>query len=541
MTDAATGHLTLVTSPDGQWTVARDQRELVLMPGAGGTPVAKLELATTDVDIALVGPPTSLVVLSRVGGAGSIVLYTTPALEAAARLDLETPARIATSSGPRLAVVSPDNKNVALVRSAGRALATHKVELAGPLEFIVGLERNQVLVGLSRKLEVWDAASGRTLLRAQFQLPPPPRLLGAAAGHLWAMQTGSEEIFLYRLSDGRPFRHHAGAPIVDVVSHPVSPIVVLVTPHGLLRLHSYAHSLTPIAGVPDRAGVLAQHVAGDDVALIGLTGLDSEPWRVPINGAGVAPPAASGGPVVVNIAPMTTSVAQVSAPPRKASQASSRWREPLAAYGQELVKGAEAELPVVAIDTELGDLAHRLELSPPARRTLIALYALHLVGSPALSIAALARVTGEWLEPLGQGELGALAMLRRKHGTVALRTAVTDLLDGVVPRSIRIVGGGAGEPRPGAFRISRDSRSDAEIESALATQLGRIAIVEGPLRSALLEARIHGATAIAYSVPAERPRPWPRDAGLVLVLYGTASSWVADVPALPTEARPEHG
>jgi hypothetical protein len=534
MTRPAPEHLALVTSPDGQWTVAREHHALVLMPGAGGAPVGTIELPTTDVDIALVGPPTALVVLSRTGGTASVVLYTTPQLEAAARLDLDTPARIATSSGPRLAVVSADNKNVTLVRSAGRALATQKIELAAPLEFIVGLERNQVLVGMPRKLEVWDAASGRPLLRAQFQLPPPPRVLGAAAGHLWAMTTGSEEIFLYRLSDGRPFRHVAGAPISEVISHPSSPLVVLVTPQGLVRLHCYAHSLVPITGVPDRRGVLAQHVSGDDVALVGFTGLGSEPWRLPINGAGVAPPVATGGPVVVSVAP-TTSVASFTAAARTTNQLASRWREPLAAYGEELAKGADAELPVVAIDTELGDLAHRLELSPPARHALIALYALHLVGSPALSIAALARVTGEWAEALGQGELGALAMLRRKHGKVSLRTAVTDILDGVAPRSIRIVGGGAGEPRPGAFRVSRDSRSDAEIESALAAQLGRIAIVEGPMRAALLEARLHGATAIAYSVPPDRPRPWPRDAGLVLVLYGTTSSWVADVPALPTE------
>ncbi len=165
------------------------------------------------------------------------------------------------------------------------------------------------------------------------------------------------------------------------------------------------------------------------------------------------------------------------------------------------------------------------------------LYGAHLVGEPALPIAALARMVDDWPEALGQGELGALAMLRRKHGKVALRTAVTDILDGAPPRSIRLVGGGATTPRAGAFRMSRDSRSDAEIESVLAAQLGRIAVVDGPLSSALLEARLHGATAVTLAVPAERPRPWPRDAGLVLVLYGTAASWVADLPALATATQ----
>jgi len=518
--------LTLVTSPDGQWAAARDDRQLLLMPAAGGAPVAQVELPSADADISLVGPPIALVALSRQDGARGLTLYTTPHLEAAARLDLDTPARIAAVSGPRLAVTDADGKHVAIVRSAGRALATQKLEIAGPIEFIVGLERNQLLFGLPKKLEVWDAVSGRPLLRAQFQLPPPPRVVGAAAGHLWAMHTGSDELFVYRLSDGRPFRHYAGASITDVISHPASPIVVLVArgTRGdvLVRLHCYAHSLTMIDGVPERAGALALHAVGDDISLLGFTGAGSELWRIPINGAGVGQASA---PVSV---PVSASAATSEA--GRGPVATSRWREQLVTYAAELARG-EAEVPLLAVDNELGELAHRLNLSATARRALTVLYALHLVGETA-SVAALAKAVGDWSEPLGQGELGALAMLRRKRGRVGLRTAVTDALDGAPARSIRLAGGGATTPRAGAFRVSRDSRSDAEIESALVAQLGRIAIVEGPLRSALLEARLHGATAIAHSVPPERPRPWPRDAGLVLVLYSTATAWVADLPTL---------
>jgi hypothetical protein len=463
------------------------------------------------------------------------VLYSLPYLEAAARIDLDIDARIAAVSGPRFAVVGADGKQVAIVRSAGRALATQKIEVAGSIEFIVGLERNQMLFGLPRKLEVWDAVSGRPLLRAQFQLPPPPRQLGAAAGHLWATTTGSDELFVYRLSDGRPFRHHVGASITGVISHPASPIIVAVTARGLVRVHAYAHSVTLIDGVPERRGAVAQHVVGDDITLLGFTGIDHDTWRLPIDSTATVATAA---------APATVAAAKPLAAPEPpvrsaaAAATAARWRDALAAYGDELVRGSEPELPTPAADTELGELVQRLALAAPARRVLTALYALHLHGESALSIATLAKIAGEWPEALGQGELGALAMLRRKHGKVGLRTAVTDLLDGVPPRAIRLVGSGTSAPRAGAFRVSRDSRSDAEIEAALAGQLGRIAIAEGPLRSALLEARLHGATAIAYSVPTERPRPWPRDAGLVLVLYGTTSSWVADLPALaePTTA-----
>jgi hypothetical protein len=123
-------------------------------------------------------------------------------------------------------------------------------------------------------------------------------------------------------------------------------------------------------------------------------------------------------------------------------------------------------------------------------------------------------------------------LIDRTGGKVALRRAVTELLDGAPPCAIRIVGGAATTPRAGAFRVSRDGRTDTAIETELATALGRIAVVEGDVAEGLLEARLHGATAVSFAPPGDRPRPWPRGAGLVLVLYGTQSAWVADVPNL---------
>jgi hypothetical protein len=511
---------TLATSPDGQWAAARDGRTLSLLPATGGPPLGTVELDSDDVDVALVGPPASLVVVARDGARAQVTLYQPPQLEPAARLELETPARVVAATGGRLALVTPDSMHLAILRAAGRGLALQKLEVTGPIEFVVGMERNQVLLGLPKKLEVWDAVSGRPLLRPQFQLPPAPRVLGTAAGHMWAMRKSSDEIFVYRLSDGRPFRHHTGSTIIDVISHPSSPVLVLVTERGLARLHCFAHSLVPVDGVPEPRGALALVANGEDVQLVGYVG-EGRTWRVPVNGTAqvVEPP----------VSPIA-SPAPAPAPSRPiANQA---WREPLAAAGAELGKSAEVELPAIQHGSALGELANRLGLGSAARRALAALYALHLVGVSDTPIAQLAKLADDWGEALGQGELGALAMLRRKRGRVGLRTAVTDLLDGAPPRHVRLVGSIAATPRPGAFRVARDGRADAQIESELAAQLGRIAVVEGSLRGGLLEARLYGATAVTMRVPDERPSPWPRDAGLVLVLYGAASSWVADVPAL---------
>ncbi len=544
----------LATSLDGQWAVARADRKVVLLAAGAGPAIGKITLDSDDVDLAMVGPPSVIVAVTREATATKVVLHQPPYLDAVARLDLDAPMKLATMTGGRLVLVSLDGRQVAIVRAAGRGLASHPIDLgAGAVEFAVGIERNQLVVGQTRKLEVWDAVSGRPLRKLALELPPPPRTIGAAAGHLWITRPGSDEVFVYRLSDGRPFRHYVGAPIDEVVAHPASPLIVLVTARGLVRLHCLAHSLFTIDAPwqPDGGATpLAQLVAGDDISLLGFPDGADEPWRVAIGGSGapaVVEPTEALEPSLVTAADKLramrgqTSEPQVESPPVKgwgsvsaihAGTPTRAWRDALATFGLELARGVESELPMVVVDSELGELAHRLGLSSAARRALIALYSLYLVGEPALAIARLARAIGDWSEALGQGELGALAMLRRKHGKVALRGAVTDLIDGAPPRAIRIVGGPPVTPRAGAHRISREGRTDVEIESELATQLGRIAVVEGPIATALVEARLHGATAVTMTAPGERPRPWPQGAGLVLVLYGASSAWVADVPPL---------
>jgi len=511
----------LATSLDGQWAIVRRGRDVTLLAKAAAPALGRITLEDDDVDLAFVGPPSVLVAVSRGPSGSRVVLYQPPHLEAVARLDLDQPMRLASTSGPRVVLVSPDGKTVKLVRVAARALAWTTIDPGGTVEFSVGLERNQILFGLPKKLEVWDAVAARPLLRLQLQLPPPPRTVGTAHGHLWVTRPGSDEVFVYRLSDGRPFQHFAGSPIEHVVSHPASPVIVLITARGLVRLHCFAHSLTSVDSPWTPGMPLAQLAAGEDVSLIGLAAADEEPWRVPIGGS---TPVASDITATSDASgkPKATPVSGVAVPTNRA------WREPLATFGIDFARNVRHEVPVVPVDSELGELAHRLSLSSAARRALIALYSIYLNGEPTVSIARLAHALGDWTEALGQGELAALALLRRRDGKVALRATVTDHLDGLPPRAIRIVGDApATTTRPGASRRARDGKSDAAIETELATQLGRIAVLAGPASRGLLEARLHGATLVALTAPRERPQPWPRDAGLIVVGDADVPAWVA--------------
>ncbi|HEX7844067.1 MAG TPA: hypothetical protein VF469_41615, partial [Kofleriaceae bacterium] len=382
----------IATSPDGQWAAVRRGREVSLLASGAGPATARIELGTDDADMVIVGPPSVLAVVTR-GAAGGgdagprMVLYQPPYLDAVARLDLDAAMRIAAITGPRIVLVSQDGKAATIVRVAGRALSSQAIDPGSPVEFAVGLERNQVLFGLLRKLEAWDAVSGRPLLRMQLPLPPPPRTVGPAHGHVWATRPGGDDIVVCRLSDGRPFRHRLGVPIDDVIYHPASPLLILVTERGLVRLHCFAHSLTVI-DAPWRPGMaLAQLVVGDDVSLLGMSEHDDEPWRAPIGGAGA--PAITlesiespGEPVVTAADKLRAMRERTSADPvnrvdrgeraerperadraergdavparpppatapRGAESGRARaWRDPLATYGAELVRGSAAELPV---------------------------------------------------------------------------------------------------------------------------------------------------------------------------------------------------
>jgi hypothetical protein len=99
------------------------------------------------------------------------------------------------------------------------------------------------------------------------------------------------------------------------------------------------------------------------------------------------------------------------------------------------------------------------------------------------------------------------------------------LLDGGPPRDVRLAGTHTPSGHRGVARLPRDGKSDAAIEAALAATLGRIAVITGNAPSALLEARLLAATAVALAAPAQRPAPWPRDASLVVVTDGNSPPW----------------
>src|SRR5580692_3332310 len=168
----------LASSADGQWAVAQHGRIATWLPRGAAPAAGELVLDRDDVELVFVGAPVALVALARADNA------------------------------TRLALLAPDGQHLTIVRAAARAFAQHTIDVGAPFDVVVGMPRDQLMIGLPKELKVWDAVSGKPLMKIALALPPPPRLVGTAAGHVWAIRPGGSEVFVYRLSDGRPFRHH---------------------------------------------------------------------------------------------------------------------------------------------------------------------------------------------------------------------------------------------------------------------------------------------------------------------------------------------
>jgi hypothetical protein len=280
----------LAASFDGQWAIQRRGRDVSLysLSGSLAAPKKKLSLPDENDAIVWVGPP---MVLARVSNAHAPVPTRIELIGAdltpLAKLDLDAKLSLAGVSGSRLALVGPELQGaltkVVLVRTAGSGLAAQPCDVNGvPVEHVVGVPDQFLIVMRKDAQQLHDATSGRALTRPQLPLPPQPRTLGNAYGHVWATHASTPDIFIYRLSDGRPFRHPIGAAIEQVISHPGTPVIVLVTPRGPVRLHCQAHSMTLVdcPWTPGTELALVPGATPDDVSLIGVPADGDVPWRV---------------------------------------------------------------------------------------------------------------------------------------------------------------------------------------------------------------------------------------------------------------------
>lgn len=436
----------------------------------------------------------SIVVAQTIDDQTTISALSIPGLAVAAQLPLPGTWSMCCVTGQRVALLAANGQRVALIRVASKALSLIEFELGAPAEFVLPLEKQQILIGTGKKLEAYDALTGRPTMRVNVALPPAPRTLGTAQGHLWITRPGSDSLLIVRLSDGRTFPHVVGAEPLHSYSDLRSPYLVIQTAQGLCRLHCFAHSLVAI-GTP-AADAYTLQPNGDETVLVGMADNDATPWRASLatnNIMSVAPSPSMGGAA---LGPATTHVGSAAVAPTRPF-VSSAWRSKLATF--EAANDTATLRTLVAPDSGLARWCASAGFGDQALQTVAYLYARYLRGALPLPAAELAHWLGDhdaaWQESLGHGELATHGLIEHSTAGVALRFIAGRFFDDA-PLSLSIRRGTRCRTAPtGHWWQCATSNPAADLDGLVA-DLGAIAVVGDPTTAALVEAHLHGLPAI---------------------------------------------
>ncbi|MBE7451710.1 MAG: hypothetical protein HS111_23320 [Kofleriaceae bacterium] len=210
---------------------------------------------------------------------------------------------------------------VVVARLLGRKIDLSDFTMTVPAQHVLPLPDHELLVVSAARTDVVDAVSKRVSARLHLPLPPTPREAGTTNGlrYVWTFTHGRPELFVVRLSDGRPFQQLLDAPVRAVHASVGGGWVVADTDAGPRRVHTQT---------------LAAHAVDADLRQAACVTGGAEPalyWldaalrlqRTPLTGQAVAPAdgVARVGGVRMEVEPMGTlggprreSLAHVAAP-----------------------------------------------------------------------------------------------------------------------------------------------------------------------------------------------------------------------------------
>jgi hypothetical protein len=501
----------VVVAADGTLAAIHERARIVVTDVPGCTEVADIGIDgdAQDSDVAWVGTPPRLLVLSHYAAHSTVHLVDPLGPRTIAELRLESAMRLRASVGNHALVIGATG--AAVLTATDRGVTPHPFPTRA-VPATAGTAGAQFVVALPGTIEEWDPQS--RLPKRRLKLPRPAQItaVGGSDRVVWmtTQQAPARVEVIPLVNRGQPKVHELPEPIAHVASHPRSDLIACI---GASTGRVWVIDLDGQAGqrLVDPEGI--DHVDGVDLVVGRAAGVIAAQAGRPIamvalESTQAALPTTPGTPP----RPMP----DWTAPMRSLEQVRT-WRDELAAWATARQATQQASMhhasTAVPEAPPIDAMVSRYDLTPALGPVLALLYAAHLNGAPGAAPIDVARLAG-WPEALGRGELADKQLAIYRDSRVHLVPHVQRALDELAPRTGTIVGvpgavsllGPCAIVAAGPLLIIADTCVSSIGGAILAAHDG------ADLRELVCEARAYGAAAMVRAsgaavdhIPSDQP------------------------------------
>ncbi|NVB85304.1 MAG: hypothetical protein HOV81_43475, partial [Kofleriaceae bacterium] len=219
----------VVVAADGTLAAIHEPSRVVVLEVPTCSPFAELGIDADAAasDVAWVGTPPRLLVLSRHSAHSMVYLVDPFGPRTIAEMRLEAPMKLYASVGNHALVIG--SLGAAVLAATDRSLSLYQFP-ARARPVTAGAAGNQFMVALSNSLEEWDPQNRMPKRRLKLPRPAAITAVGGSDRVVW-MTTQQEPAridVIPLVNRGQPKAHDLPEPISSVASHPRSDLVVCV-------------------------------------------------------------------------------------------------------------------------------------------------------------------------------------------------------------------------------------------------------------------------------------------------------------------------
>ena len=219
----------VAVSPDGTLAAIHERSRIVVteVPSCAQFAELGIDADAADADLAWVGTPPRLLVLSRYAAHSTIHLVDPFGPRTIAELRLESPMRLSASVGSHALAIGA--QHAAVLAATDRGITPYQFP-ARAIPTTAGAAGTQFVVALPGAIEEWDPASRLPKRRLKLPRPAVITALGGSDRVVWltTQQEPARIDVIPVVNRGQPKAHDLPEPIAHVASHPRSDLVACI-------------------------------------------------------------------------------------------------------------------------------------------------------------------------------------------------------------------------------------------------------------------------------------------------------------------------